>query len=156
MTTIPDDDARRGVEPTSATRVRVRGREWISFAGCGYLGLGHHPDVIAAATRGLSTSGFGIAASRVTSGGHPSHRRLEAAIAGFLGTDDAAVLPDGYLADLAAVAAIAGHVERVAIDADAHPSLWDAATHRRSCPRRGMSHPRVGHPSVSGVVDGST
>ena len=49
----------------------------LSFGGCNYLGLGHHPDVIAAVTRGLQNYGLSTTASRETTGDTVAHDALE-------------------------------------------------------------------------------
>ncbi|MEM7516840.1 MAG: aminotransferase class I/II-fold pyridoxal phosphate-dependent enzyme, partial [Planctomycetota bacterium] len=86
--------------------------------------------VLAAASASLGRDGVSAGASRTTSGTHGEHASLEAELALFLGTEACAILPDGALADLAAVRAavraIGTESLRCAIDADAHPALVDA------------------------------
>lgn len=116
------------LEATSARTVRVDGIELLAFHGCGYLGLGHEPAVLAAARDALDRYGASALASRTTSGNLEVHERLEAALADFLGTEAALVLEDGFLADLAVVQALAARGHGVALlDADCHPSLVSAA-----------------------------
>jgi len=114
-------------EATTATTVRRDGIELLSFHGCGYLGLAHDPRVVEAAREALGRYGASGLASRATSGTLDLHERLEERIAEFVGTESAAVVPDGYIADFAAVTALGRERDTALIDADAHPSLVDAA-----------------------------
>jgi glycine C-acetyltransferase len=54
-----------------------------------YLGLADHPALIAAAKEALDAYGYGISSVRFICGTQDVHRRLEAAIADFLGMEDA-------------------------------------------------------------------
>lgn len=114
-------------EATSARTVTRDGVELLAFHGCGYLGLAHDPRVREAASEALGRYGASGLASRMTSGTLDLHERLEERLADFLGQERALVLPDGYLADFAAVTALAGDRPMALIDGDAHPSLVDAA-----------------------------
>ena len=119
--------SRPALQARTARTVTVGGRELLAFAGCDYLGLAHDPRLHAAALAVLPASGLSSAASRATSGGHEAHERLESALAEFLQTESALLAADGYLADLALLQGLADRVRVVLIDADAHPSLFDAA-----------------------------
>lgn len=119
---------------TGATSVRVDGVDLLSFHGCGYLGLAHDPRVRTAAADAIERYGLSGLASRNTSGNLELHERLEERLAEFLGTEAALVVPDGYLADIAAAQALARDARRggqgqdpVALhDDDVHPSILDA------------------------------
>jgi len=106
----------------------VRGRRFVSFAGCDYLGLARDPDVIAAAQESLRTCGVGAGASRTTTGTWTAHAELERALAEWMGADEAVLLPSGYVAGAALAAVFAREADVVLLDAGAHPSLRDAAT----------------------------
>lgn len=114
------------IESSTATRVIVDGVERLAFAGCDYLGLAHHPAVVEAARAELAAGGVTTAASRATTGQRPVHARLEHALAELVGTEAALVTADGYLADLAVLQALRDDVSVALLDADAHPSLFDA------------------------------
>lgn len=64
-------------------------REFVNLCANNYLGLANHPDVIAAAKRGLDEFGFGTASVRFICGTQALHRELEHALARYLGKDDA-------------------------------------------------------------------
>ena len=114
-------------EATTATTVRWDGIDLLGFHGCGYLGLAHDPRVTGAAREAIERYGVSGLASRNTSGNFDLHERLEQHLADFLGLEAALVVASGYLADLALVAALANQAQIALHDADAHPSLIDAA-----------------------------
>ena len=53
------------------------GREFVSFSCNDYLGLTHHPAVIASARDALDRHGTGAGASRLVTGSHPLYAELE-------------------------------------------------------------------------------
>ncbi|MEL6430274.1 MAG: pyridoxal phosphate-dependent aminotransferase family protein [Planctomycetota bacterium] len=119
--------SRPAFEATTATTVTRDGIELLAFHGCGYLGLAHEASVVAAARDALERYGASGLASRTTSGNLDLHERLEERLADHLGVEAALVVPDGYLADLAAVAGLGAKRDTALIDSGAHPSLYDAA-----------------------------
>jgi 8-amino-7-oxononanoate synthase len=64
-------------ERLGGTRLRRGQKESISFSCNDYLGLTHHPAVIAAAREALERYGTGAAASRLVTGSHPLYADLE-------------------------------------------------------------------------------
>ena len=86
----------RVITTAQSARIRVaQGNsddEVINFCANNYLGLANHPQLIAAARQALDDHGFGMASVRFICGTQDLHKQLEAAIAGFLGTDDAILL----------------------------------------------------------------
>jgi glycine C-acetyltransferase len=62
--------------------------EVLNFCANNYLGLGDHPELIAAAKQGLDTHGYGMSSVRFICGTQDIHKELEAKISAFLGTDD--------------------------------------------------------------------
>ncbi|MDC7711060.1 glycine C-acetyltransferase [Vogesella indigofera] len=64
------------------------GREVLNFCANNYLGLADDARLIAAAKQGLDDYGYGCASVRFICGTQQVHKDLEAAISGFLGTDD--------------------------------------------------------------------
>ena len=114
------------VAASVATHVRLDDRAVLSFGGCNYLGLGHHPDVIAAVTRGLQTYGLSTTASRETTGDTVAHDALERELAAFLQVEQCLVTPEGYSANLALGQALA-RTHRVALtDEKSHRSVSHA------------------------------
>ncbi|MGW5051224.1 glycine C-acetyltransferase [Actinokineospora sp. NPDC004072] len=69
--------------------VTVGGAEPVlNFCANNYLGLADHPALIEAAKGALDEWGFGMASVRFICGTQAPHKRLEARISEFLGTDD--------------------------------------------------------------------
>lgn len=99
----------------------------LSFGGCDYLGLAHHPAVVAAAREAMSLYGISTTASRVTTGNTVAHNRLEDDVARLLNQPAAVVVPEGYTANLALAQALSRRVRVALIDERAHRSLPDAA-----------------------------
>jgi len=109
------------------TYVRSRRRKLSYFSGCDYFRLASHPRVIAALQDGVKKYGLNVAASRLTTGNHALYPELEAHLAEFFGAECALLVSCGYVTNLVAAQALAGHFSHALIDAAAHPSLADAA-----------------------------
>ncbi|MBD2025662.1 aminotransferase class I/II-fold pyridoxal phosphate-dependent enzyme, partial [Leptolyngbya sp. FACHB-711] len=61
--------------------IRIEGdRTVLNFCANNYLGLANHPEIIAAAHRGLDEYGFGLASGRFICGTQTIHKQLEAKI----------------------------------------------------------------------------
>lgn len=77
------------VSPQNAT-IRITGnREVLNFCANNYLGLSSHPELIAAAKKGLDSHGFGMSSVRFICGTTDLHKTLEKKISEFFGTEDA-------------------------------------------------------------------
>src|SRR5947209_20119780 len=79
----------RRLEGPQGSAIRVGGREVLNFCANNYLGLASHPTLIAAAHEGLDRYGYGLASVRFICGTQELHKRLETAVARFLGKEDA-------------------------------------------------------------------
>ena len=53
-----------------------------------YLGLANHPELVSAAQEALDRWGYGLASVRFICGTQQIHKRLEAKLSEFLGTED--------------------------------------------------------------------
>ncbi len=98
----------------------------VSFASNDYLGLCHHPQVIAAAQEAL-VEGAGAGASRLVSGNHAYYAPLEAALATHKGKEAALVFGSGYLANLGTITALMGKGDLILADKLAHACILDGA-----------------------------
>jgi 8-amino-7-oxononanoate synthase len=98
----------------------------LDLASNDYLGLARHPDVARAAADAALEWGGGATGSRLVTGSTTAHARLEEELASFVGTEAALVFSSGYLANLGAVAALAGRDDLVVSDRLNHASLIDA------------------------------
>ncbi|MDZ4773580.1 MAG: pyridoxal phosphate-dependent aminotransferase family protein [Planctomycetota bacterium] len=116
----------RAIEAATATTVRIDGRELVLFAGCDYLGLAHHPRVVAALERGLREFGVSSSGSRATTGNTSAHDDLERDLARFFGVESALLVPDGYLSNIVLAQALPDEIRTILVDEDSHVSVRDA------------------------------
>ncbi len=123
---------RRIVDPIDATHLTIQGRRYINFASNNYLGLTHHPRMVAAACEAIKRYGAGSGAAGLISGYFPEHVEAERAIAQWKGYESAVLLPSGYQANCAAVQTLAALSQqspgglRFLLDKLVHASLVDA------------------------------
>lgn len=115
------------IAASSATSVTMDGREFLAFGGCNYLGLANHPDVLAAASRGLQQFGLSTTASRETTGNATTHELLESELAQFIGQEACILTAEGYTANFAACQGLADTIGIALLDAHAHRSIRNAA-----------------------------
>jgi glycine C-acetyltransferase len=74
--------------PQEATITLHDGQQVLNFCSNNYLGLANHPQLIAAAKKGMDTHGFGLSSVRFICGTTDLHKLLEEKIAAFFGTED--------------------------------------------------------------------
>lgn len=113
------------VEAAEGARVTVGGRTLLHASSYSYLGLLGHPVIQAAARAALDHYGTGTHGVRLLAGNTDLHDRLEARIAAFVGADAAVVYSSGYLANVAAISALAGRGDVVVCDKLDHASILD-------------------------------
>jgi len=112
----------------TATTIHRGTSEFLSFGGCNYLGLAHHPKVINAVEAASTKFGLSSSASRETTGNARPHAILETQLTKFCGHEAGLLVPDGYTANLAALQGLAVlGIQHALIDTRAHASLKDAA-----------------------------
>jgi 7-keto-8-aminopelargonate synthetase-like enzyme len=119
--------------------VRWRGRTLLNFSGCDYFRLARDARLAAAAKNSLAADGLNVAASRRTTGNHKIYAQLESELAKYFGAEAALVLPDGYLAPIAAAQALTGEFTHAFLDEFAHGALVDAAR-MLGCPAKTFKH----------------
>jgi 8-amino-7-oxononanoate synthase len=102
-------------------------RHVVSFASNDYLGLTHHPAVVAAAHDALDRWGTGTGASRLVVGSRPLHADLEAELAAWKGTADAVLFPTGYAANLGLLTTVGGTDVTILSDELNHASIVDGS-----------------------------
>ena len=125
-------DAGRWREPrdlvvTGAATGMVDGRPVVTFASNDYLGLTHHPAVVAAAHDAVDRWGTGTGASRLVVGSRPLHRELETELAAWKGSEAALLFPTGFAANLGLLAALGGPDVTILSDELNHASIVDGA-----------------------------
>ncbi|MGH7644249.1 MAG: aminotransferase class I/II-fold pyridoxal phosphate-dependent enzyme [Gemmatimonadales bacterium] len=109
------------------TVVVIEGRERIMMGSNNYLGLTHHPEVLAAARNALERYGSGCTGSRFLNGTLDLHERLEAELAEFLGKEACLIFSTGYQANLGAISGLIGRGDLVFLDKLDHASIVDGA-----------------------------
>jgi 8-amino-7-oxononanoate synthase len=115
------------VDSPVGPRIRLDGRDVVCLCSNDYLSLAADPAVREAATGAIAAWGVGAGASRLISGTTRLHAELEEALAAFKGTAAAIVTTTGWMANHAAVAALAGRGDLVLCDKLNHASILDAA-----------------------------
>lgn len=114
------------IEASSGTEVIVHGEPKIMMGSNNYLGLTHHPKVLAAAEAALKRYGSGCTGSRFLSGTLDLHEELEERLARFLGKEAALVFSTGYQTNLGTVATLIGRGDYIFMDKLNHASLVDS------------------------------
>jgi 8-amino-7-oxononanoate synthase len=117
----------RGLATTGPVAGEVDGRPVVTFASNDYLGLTHHPSVVAAAHAALDRWGAGSGASRLVVGSRPLHADLESDLADWKGTEAALLFPTGFAANLGLLATLGGHDVTILSDELNHASIVDGA-----------------------------
>ncbi|WP_354701097.1 8-amino-7-oxononanoate synthase [Paraconexibacter sp. AEG42_29] len=118
----------RLVSGPQGSRVVLDGKPVLLLCSNNYLGLAEHQKVREAASEAALRYGAGAGASRLVSGTMSVHRKLEAALAEFKGTESTVLFGSGYLANLGVVSALAtagGRDTVVFSDALNHASIID-------------------------------
>ncbi len=115
------------LESPQGVRIRVQGREYLSFSSNDYLGLANHPQVIAAMQQGARHWGTGSGSADLVCGHLQPHHELEQALAQATGRERALLLPSGYQANLAVISALLDKGQRILHDRLNHASLLDAS-----------------------------
>ncbi len=115
------------IEQSSGTEVVVNGETKIMMGSNNYLGLTHHPKILAAAEAALKRYGSGCTGSRYLSGNLDLHAQLENRLAPFMGQEAALVFSTGYQTNLGVVATLIGREDYLFMDKLNHASLVDSA-----------------------------
>src|SRR5438093_482730 len=115
----------RQLQSPQGSAIRVAGREVINFCANNYLGLANHPAILEAAQESLRRYGYGMASVRFICGTQELHKKLEAAIAGFLRKDDAILYSSCWDADGGLFETILGEEDAILSDELNHASIID-------------------------------
>ena len=111
---------------------RQDGAPLVSFSCNDYLGLAHHPAVVAASVDATRRYGAGAGASRLITGNHPLYEELERQLAALKGSEDAVVFGSGYLTNIGVIPALVGSADLILIDELSHSCLLAGAELARS------------------------
>ena len=123
---------RRVLESPQGARVRVDGRDYLSFSSNDYLGLANHPAIAAAVREAIAQAGVGAGAAHLLTGHHRLHHDLEVELAAFVGLPAALLFSTGYMASLGVLPALLDRHGEVFEDRLNHASLVDGAVLSRA------------------------
>jgi glycine C-acetyltransferase len=116
----------RVIQTPQGTHVRVSdGKPVLNLCANNYLGLAQHPDVIAAAHRGLDEWGYGLASVRFICGTQSIHKQLEARLSEFLGADDTILYSSCFDANGGLFETLLGAEDAIISDELNHASIID-------------------------------
>lgn len=106
--------------PTGSSLKKV-----INICANNYLGLSSHPEVVKAAHEGLESHGYGMSSVRFICGTQDIHKKLEAMVTEFLGTEDTILFPSCMDANAGVFEAILTKDDVIISDRLVHASLID-------------------------------
>ena len=115
----------RVVEGPQGAHVPVAGREVLNFCANNYLGLADEPTLLRAAQEGLARWGLGLASVRFICGTQTIHKELEAALARFLGFEDAILYTSCFDANGGLFETLLDEPDVIISDALNHASIID-------------------------------
>jgi glycine C-acetyltransferase len=116
----------RIIASPQSTKIRLAdGREVLNMCANNYLGLAGHPEVIAAAREAIARWGYGLSSVRFICGTQSLHKQLEAAMSGFLGTDDTILYSSCFDANGGLFEVLLNDQDAIISDALNHASIID-------------------------------
>ena len=115
----------RVIETPQEARIEVGGREVLNMCANNYLGLSDHPEIVAAAHKGLDEWGFGLSSVRFICGTQTIHKQLEQKISDFLGTEDTILYTSCFDANGGLFETILGEEDAIISDELNHASVID-------------------------------
>jgi len=99
--------------------------EVLNLCANNYLGLAQHPEVKAAAQRGLEDWGYGLASVRFICGTQSIHKQLERKLSEFLGCEETILYPSCFDANAGLFETLLSAEDAVISDALNHASIID-------------------------------
>jgi 5-aminolevulinate synthase len=145
--TFIDIERRKGAFPHAVWR-RPDGSERPVTVWCGndYLGMGQHPEVLAAMHEALDATGAGSGGTRNISGTTVYHKRLEAELADLHGKEAALLFTSAYIANDATLSTLPKLLPGLIIYSDAlnHASMIEGVR-RNGGAKRIFRHNDVAH-----------
>ncbi len=107
-------------------RMKFRGKEVLTWSLNNYLGLANHPEVRRVDTE--ATRDWGLAypmGARMMSGHTSKHEELEAALAEFVGKEDAYLLNYGYQGMVSIIDTLVNRNDVIVYDSESHACILD-------------------------------
>lgn len=111
--------------PQGGRATLADGREVVIMCANNYLGLGNHPEVVAAAHEALDRWGYGMGSVRFICGTQTLHRELEQAISAYVGTEDTILYSSCFDANGGLFETLLSEEDAVISDALNHASIID-------------------------------
>ncbi|MDA9348098.1 glycine C-acetyltransferase [Porticoccaceae bacterium] len=116
----------RQITSPQGARVSVNsGAPVLNLCANNYLGLAQHPEVKAAAIRGLEEWGYGLASVRFICGTQTIHKQLENDLSAFVGTEATILYPSCFDANAGLFETLLGAEDAVISDELNHASIID-------------------------------
>lgn len=103
-------------------------REVVVMCSADYLGLAHHPDIIASGIRALENYGTNVGSVPLFGGTTAIHKNFQYFLAEFLGVENCVFFPTGYAANMGTIQALCNCNDTVVFDKLCHYSILDGIT----------------------------
>ena len=114
------------LEGSISNRMNFQGKEVITWSINDYLGLAHHPEVMAIDAASAAEHGAAYPmGARMMSGHTDFHEQLERELADFVGKEASYLLNFGYQGIMSAIDALVSKDDIIVYDVDAHACIID-------------------------------
>lgn len=117
----------RSFDGINSNLASAAGTSLINFCSYNYLGMSGDPEVSQAAIDAINKYGTSVSASRLVSGERPLHRKLEKAIAEWIGAEDAIVFVGGFSSNVDTIGHLFGKDDLIVYDSLIHASVQQGA-----------------------------
>lgn len=114
------------MESAPGPRTVINGREFDYFSGCGYYGLGGHPQLAKAACEAVKKYGTNAGTSREIFGRTPVLLEVEKRAAEFFETESSLYYVSGYLGNIILLKGLDDQYDVIFADEKSHYSVKDA------------------------------